>query len=98
MPTYDYRCAACGHALEIFHGMTEKPKRTCPACKKPKLERLISSGAGFLFKGEGFYLTDYRSQSYKAGEKAAQESAAPPAPKSDAPAAKPSPTKAPKTD
>ena len=69
MPTYDYRCAACGHALEIFHGISEKPRRTCPKCKKPKLERLISAGAGLVFKGSGFYLTDYRSKSYSEAEK-----------------------------
>ncbi len=77
MPTYDYRCAACGHVEEIFHGMSEKPKKTCPKCKKPKLERLVSGGAGFLFKGDGFYLTDYRSESYKAGQKADSPASAP---------------------
>ncbi len=77
MPTYDYRCAACGHALEIFHGISEKPRRTCPKCKKPRLERLISAGAGLLFKGSGFYLTDYRSASYKAGEKRERSASAP---------------------
>ena len=77
MPTYDYRCAACGHVQEIFHGMKEKPKKTCPKCRKPKLERLVSGGAGFLFKGEGFYLTDYRSESYKAGQKADSAGSAP---------------------
>lgn len=70
MPTYDYACSACGHELEIFHSITDKPKRRCPECGKPKLERRISAGAGFLFKGAGFYQTDYRSDSYRAGEKA----------------------------
>jgi putative FmdB family regulatory protein len=65
MPTYEYRCRACGHALEIFQSMTERPKKRCPACKKARLERLIGGGAGFLFKGAGFYRTDYRSESYK---------------------------------
>ncbi|MBL8862243.1 MAG: zinc ribbon domain-containing protein [Planctomycetes bacterium] len=74
MPTYDYVCGACGHALEIFQSMTEAPKRKCPACGKSKLERRIGAGAGFLFKGAGFYLTDYRSKSYAEGAK--QESAA----------------------
>ena len=69
MPTYDYRCSACGHQLEIFHGISEKPRRTCPKCKKQKLERLISAGAGLVFKGSGFYLTDYRSKSYSEAEK-----------------------------
>jgi putative FmdB family regulatory protein len=70
MPTYDYRCDACGHALEIFQSISEPAKKKCPKCGKSKLVRLIGAGAGFLFKGGGFYLTDYRSQSYKAGEKA----------------------------
>ncbi len=68
MPTYEYRCNACKKRSEIFHSITEKPKRKCPACGKAKLERLISAGAGFLFKGDGFYITDYRSESYKAGQ------------------------------
>jgi putative FmdB family regulatory protein len=79
MPTYDYRCAACGHALEIFHGISEKPRKTCPKCKKPKLERLISAGAGLVFKGSGFYLTDYRSKSYAEGEKQDSKAKEPPA-------------------
>lgn len=70
MPTYDYVCGACGHALEIFHSMSEAPKKKCPKCGKSKLERRIGAGAGFLFKGDGFYKTDYRSDSYKASEKA----------------------------
>jgi putative FmdB family regulatory protein len=70
MPTYDYECQGCGHKLEIFQSITESAKKKCPSCGKSKLARLIGPGAGFLFKGGGFYLTDYRSQSYKAGEKA----------------------------
>ena len=78
MPTYDYECQGCGHKLEIFQSITESAKKKCPSCGKSKLARLIGPGAGFLFKGGGFYLTDYRSQSYKAGEKAdAAPSAAP---------------------
>lgn len=76
MPTYDYVCDACGHALEIFHSMSEPPKKKCPACGKSKLARQIGAGAGFLFKGQGFYKTDYRSDSYKAGEKAENAPAA----------------------
>ncbi len=71
MPTYDYECQACGHSFELFQSMTAKVKRKCPECGKQTLKRLIGPGAGFLFKGDGFYITDYRSDSYKAGEKAA---------------------------
>lgn len=70
MPTYDYECEACGHRFELMQGMTEKPKRKCPECKKSKLQRIIGGGAGLIFKGSGFYSTEYRSASYKAGEKA----------------------------
>lgn len=70
MPTYDYVCEACGHALEIHHSIIDAPKRKCPKCKKQKLARRIGAGAGFLFKGPGFHKTDYRSESYKAGAKA----------------------------
>ena len=65
MPTYDYRCNACGHELEIFQSMSEGPKRKCPECGALKLQRLIGTGAGILFKGSGFYETDYRSSSYE---------------------------------
>ena len=61
MPTYDYICQACGHELEIFQSMTESPKRKCPECGKLKLKRQIGTGAGLIFKGSGFYETDYRS-------------------------------------
>jgi len=66
MPTYVYRCLKCGKEFEEFQSITEKPLETCPYCKG-KVERLISGGAGFLFKGSGFYATDYRSDSYKKG-------------------------------
>jgi putative FmdB family regulatory protein len=65
MPTYEYRCEACGHELEAFQSISARPKRKCPACKKLKLKRKIGGGAGFLFRGSGFYLTDYRSDSYR---------------------------------
>lgn len=67
MPTYDYVCDGCGHAFELFQPMTEDPKKTCPECKKRKLRRLIGAGAALVFKGSGFYKTDYRSESYKKG-------------------------------
>lgn len=65
MPTYDYECDACGHAFELFQSITEPVKRKCPACKKSKLRRLFGTGAAIVFKGSGFYQTDYRSESYK---------------------------------
>ena len=67
MPTYDYRCESCGHELEIFQSMSESPKRKCPACGRLKLRRQIGTGAGVIFKGSGFYQTDYRSKSYRDG-------------------------------
>jgi len=67
MPTYDYVCDGCGHAFELFQSMMEEPKKTCPKCKKKKLRRLIGAGAALVFKGSGFYKTDYRSESYKKG-------------------------------
>lgn len=65
MPTYDYRCKACQHEFELFQSMSDKPKRKCPQCGKNALERLIGTGAAVLFKGSGFYETDYRSKAYK---------------------------------
>jgi len=70
MPTYDYLCQACGHGFEHFQSMTAKTLRKCPKCKKLKLNRLIGSGAGIIFKGSGFYETDYRSESYTKGKNA----------------------------
>lgn len=60
MPTYDYVCDACGHKFEEFQSMTAERLQDCPKCKKPKLRRLIGGGAGVLFKGSGFYQTDYK--------------------------------------
>ena len=65
MPTYDYRCDACGHEFELFQQMSASVKKKCPECGKLKLKRLIGTGAGIIFKGGGFYETDYRSDSYK---------------------------------
>src|SRR5215475_2313921 len=65
MPTYDYVCDNCEHAFELFQSITEAKKRKCPKCAKNKLRRLIGTGAAIMFKGSGFYQTDYRSDSYK---------------------------------
>jgi putative FmdB family regulatory protein len=65
MPTYDYECDACGHEFELFQSISEPVKRKCPECGKPKLRRLFGTGAAVVFKGSGFYQTDYRSDSYK---------------------------------
>jgi len=67
MPTYDYECEACGHKFELFQSITEGVKKKCPECKKLKLRRLFGTGAAIVFKGSGFYETDYRSESYKKG-------------------------------
>ena len=64
MPTYDYLCQACGNEFEKFESIVSKPSRKCPDCGKIKLKRLIGPGAGIIFKGSGFYQTDYRSESY----------------------------------
>ena len=60
MPTYDYRCDACDHRFEAFQSITEAALETCPECGEPKLRRLIGAGAGIIFKGSGFYETDYK--------------------------------------
>jgi putative FmdB family regulatory protein len=70
MPTYDYRCQGCGHEFEIFQSISADHLRKCPECGKPKLKRLRGGGAAIVFKGSGFYQTDYRSDSYKSAAKA----------------------------
>lgn len=78
MPTYDYRCNACQHLFEEFQTFSEKPLKKCPKCGKSKLERLIGTGAAILFKGSGFYQTDYRSEGYKSAAKADESKASAP--------------------
>jgi putative FmdB family regulatory protein len=75
MPTYEYRCDACGHEMEAFQSITANPLRKCPECGKLKLKRLIGIGAGVIFKGSGFYETDYRSDSYRKAAEAEKKSA-----------------------
>ena len=65
MPTYDYECDACGHTFELFQSISEPVQKKCPKCGKLKLRRLFGTGAAVVFKGSGFYQTDYRSDSYK---------------------------------
>jgi putative FmdB family regulatory protein len=70
MPTYDYQCDSCGHRFEEFQYFSEEPLKVCPKCQTEALRRLFGTGAAVLFKGSGFYETDYRSDSYKAAAKA----------------------------
>jgi len=70
MPTYEYKCAACGHTFEKFQSIMAEPIKRCPSCGKAKAKRLISAGAGLIFKGSGFYITDYRDAGYKDSAKA----------------------------
>jgi putative FmdB family regulatory protein len=73
MPTYQYLCENCGHKFERFQNITARPLRKCPKCDKARVKRLIGTGAGVIFKGSGFYQTDYRSESYKKSEKKEKE-------------------------
>lgn len=74
MPTYDYKCAACDHTWEEFQSIKANPIKKCPSCGKLKAKRQIGTGGGVIFKGSGFYQTDYRSDSYKKGAEAAKSS------------------------
>ncbi len=69
MPTYDYECTKCGYTFELFQSMMDEPRKRCPKCRG-KVNRLLGTGAGLIFKGSGFYTTDYRSSNYDAGKKA----------------------------
>ena len=75
MPTYDYECDACGHGFELFQNISDSKKRKCPECGKQKLRRLIGAGGAVVFKGSGFYQTDYRSDSYRKAAEADKKSA-----------------------
>ncbi|MHC4103300.1 MAG: FmdB family zinc ribbon protein [Planctomycetota bacterium] len=75
MPTYEYICENCGSEFERFQSITARALRKCPDCGKFTLKRLVGTGAGIIFRGSGFYQTDYRSQSYKEGEKSEKKAA-----------------------
>src|SRR5260221_7155393 len=77
MPTYEYQCDGCQHNFDDFQGINDKPLKKCPECSKKKLRRVFGAGAAILFKGSGFYQTDYRSESYKSAAKAEQDSSKP---------------------
>jgi putative FmdB family regulatory protein len=70
VPTYEYACDNCGHEFDKFQAITARPLKKCPVCGKNKLRRLIGAGGGVIFKGSGFYQTDYRSPSYEKAVKA----------------------------
>jgi putative FmdB family regulatory protein len=85
MPTYEYACEKCGHQFEIFQSMKDKPLTVCPKekCKlkrwgKGRVKKLLGTGAGLIFKGSGFYITDYRSEKYKEAAKKESSAASPP--------------------
>jgi putative FmdB family regulatory protein len=86
MPTYEYKCRACDHRFEAFQSMTEAAITNCPHCGKEEVERLISPGGGLLFKGSGFYITDYRKDSYK---REAKRETSPPDTKPSSPSSTP---------
>jgi putative FmdB family regulatory protein len=74
MPTYDYQCKGCKHKWELFQSIKAEPLRKCPSCGKLKAERIIGPGAGIIFRGSGFYQTDYRSESYRKAAEADKKS------------------------
>ena len=105
MPTYEYLCAKCGHQFEKFQSIADKPLSVCPQDRcgkkkwgKGKVKRMIVSGGGLIFKGSGFYATDYRSESYKEAAKKESTPAAPTTSGDAKPAAKAEPKSAPKSE
>ncbi len=95
MPTYDYECGACGHRFERFQSITERHARKCPECGRLKVKRLIGAGGAVIFKGSGFYITDYRSDDYKKRASADKGNSAPSVAKTEP---KKPETKSPKSD
>jgi putative FmdB family regulatory protein len=100
MPTYEYECPKCGHAFELFQSMRDEPLKKCPKCGKAGVKRLVGGGAGLIFKGSGFYITDYRNKDSAAKEKRKAGGESKPAeskpaeakPATTAPAGKPAPS------
>lgn len=91
MPTYEYECPKCGNAFELVQSMRDEPLKKCPKCKKAGVKRLVGGGAGLIFKGSGFYITDYKNKDSAAKEKRKADGAAKPA--ESKPAATPTPAK-----
>ena len=87
MPTYDYECAACGKTFELYQTITERPRKKCALCGRLKARRLIGSGGALIFRGSGFYKTDYRSAEYKQQAKAEKNGVHDAKPAADKPAA-----------
>lgn len=69
MPTYEYRCRHCSHRFELFQSMVEEPVKICPKCETEAVERLMGAGAGLIFKGSGFYITDYKNKKQSSPDK-----------------------------
>ena len=86
MPTYEYECQKCGHCFEVFQSIKDAPKKTCPQCKG-RVKRLMGTGAGIIFKGSGFYSTDYRKPDYS--EAAKNDTGSPSAPAKESKIEKP---------
>jgi putative FmdB family regulatory protein len=96
MPTYEYACSKCGHRFEKFQSMRDEPLRRCPKCRKLALKRLIGEGAGLIFKGSGFYITDYKNKGQakpSEGPPPKPAEGSPPKPADKKPAASESPKK-----
>jgi putative FmdB family regulatory protein len=94
MPTYEYECQKCGHHFELFQSIKDAPRKTCPKCKG-RVKRLLGTGAGLIFKGSGFYITDYRKPSYTEGAKKDSGASTSPTPTAKPPATKPGEPKGP---